>query len=435
MGQNIPSPTPSSSSPNPNLPLPTQNQPPSRSPSLVPSGKPGTLTILTASDVDTIISSLDPETILQSQSEVFISLSTVHKSKKREKEEEVEEEDDKSKTQLPPRTSLKSSTNTTLYMPSRTETGEEGIKIVSVPLDGEGLPASTILMDELGRVKGVINARKLTALRNAAGSALFLRSFPPLQLPTNLVIFGLGAQSSAHANLFLELFPSLTTCTFIARRDSPRGEKLIISLQSSFPKKNISIHISTYVAPHYNHQPQLNNHTSPFTRQTKDQNIIEEVKVTSGKIQNQEEIRDPLLSQIIHNAQIICTLTPSTEPLFNSVDICSGTSVILVGSYKPFMREVDEGVIRRSGIVIVDSRSACKKEAGELVGLKDEKMMELGDVIVDGSKREKVVKEGDLRVYKSVGIGLQDVAIAELIFQQAQHMGLGTVIPNFDSIV
>ncbi|EIW67960.1 hypothetical protein TREMEDRAFT_33090 [Tremella mesenterica DSM 1558] len=394
MGQNIPSPTPSSLSPNPTLPLPTQDQTPPLPTPLNPSDKPGTLTILTASDVDTIISSLDPETILQSQSEIFISLST---------------EDDNGKTQLPPRTSLKSNTNTTLYMPSRTEKGEEGIKIVSVPLNGEGLPASTILMDELGRVKGVINARKLTALRNAAGkccSALFLRSFPPLQLPTNLVIFGLGAQSSAHANLFLELFPSLTTCTFIARRDSPRGEKLIISLQSSFPKKNISIHISTY-----------------------------EVKVTSGESQNQEEIRDPLLSQIIHNAQIICTLTPSTEPLFNSVDICSGTSVILVGSYKPFMREVDEGVIRRSGIVIVDSRSACKKEAGELVGLKDDKMMELGDVIVDGSKREKVVKEGDLRVYKSVGMGLQDVAIAELIFQQAQHMGLGTVIPNFDSIV
>lgn len=45
------------------------------------------------------------------------------------------------------------------------------IKIVSVPTaGGDGLPGTTLVMDEeTGHVRAVVNARKLTALRNAAG--------------------------------------------------------------------------------------------------------------------------------------------------------------------------------------------------------------------------------------------------------------------------
>lgn len=57
-----------------------------------------------------------------------------------------------------------------LFMPARVN-ATTTIKIVSVPKAGaEGLPATTLVMDEkTGRVVGVVNARKLTAVRNAAG--------------------------------------------------------------------------------------------------------------------------------------------------------------------------------------------------------------------------------------------------------------------------
>ena len=64
-----------------------------------------------------------------------------------------------------------------LFMPSRAaDAGGTAIKIVSVPSGGgaEGLPATTLVMDETtGRVRGVVNARKLTALRNACGACTF----------------------------------------------------------------------------------------------------------------------------------------------------------------------------------------------------------------------------------------------------------------------
>ena len=65
-----------------------------------------------------------------------------------------------------------------LFMPSRAaQAGGTACKIVSVPTsagDG-GLPATTVLMDETsGKVRAVINARRLTALRNACGEWLSL---------------------------------------------------------------------------------------------------------------------------------------------------------------------------------------------------------------------------------------------------------------------
>ena len=115
---------------------------------------------------------------------------------------------------------------------------------------------------------------------------------------------------------------------------------------------------------------------------------------------------DRTLSQVVHNANIIITLTPSTVPLFNSVDVCSGTSLVLVGSYTPEMREVDPNLIRRAGIVVVDSRDACEVEAGELIqdGVGRDRMVELGELLSDdfGALRRKIEASGDVRVFKSV---------------------------------
>jgi ornithine cyclodeaminase len=57
-----------------------------------------------------------------------------------------------------------------LFMPARVP-GTTAIKIVSVPKGGsDGLPGTTLVLDEVsGKVRAVINARRLTAVRNAAG--------------------------------------------------------------------------------------------------------------------------------------------------------------------------------------------------------------------------------------------------------------------------
>lgn len=88
----------------------------------------------------------------------------------------------------------------------------------------------------------------------------------------------------------------------------------------------------------------------------------------------------------VSDADIICTMTSSTVPLFHSA-VKPSSALILIGSYKPHMREVSQEVLaqaREGGRkVVVDSREACLKEAGELIeaGMGEQDVVELGEVL------------------------------------------------------
>ena len=96
------------------------------------------------------------------------------------------------------------------------------------------------------------------------------------------------------------------------------------------------------------------------------------------------------------------------------------------------MREVDDTLIQRASILLVDSQEACEEEAGELIHAGVE-MKEIGQWIIQEVNQAKA--ESGVTIFKSVGIGLQDVAIASLVFKRADELGnVGTQINNYDSM-
>lgn len=170
-------------------------------------------------------------------------------------------------------------------------------------------------------------------------------------------------------------------------------------------------------------------------------------------------------------ADIIICATSSTSPLFPASWVKDGTHVILIGSYTPTMQEVDKTLILRalSGessptdkstslpTLLVDSKEACSHEAGELINaaVKPEQVTEIGELVPTdeygnlsmeaylqllSAKRTRNGKEerfdGPVTIFKSVGIGLQDVAIASAIIDKALSLGdnkVGTWIHDYDS--
>jgi ornithine cyclodeaminase len=70
------------------------------------------------------------------------------------------------------------------------------------------------------------------------------------------------------------------------------------------------------------------------------------------------------------------------------------------------MRDVDDDLIKRGGVIVVDSKEACLKEAGELIraGLGSDDLVELGAVLgPDGEDlRSRVGSTGDVTIFKSV---------------------------------
>ena len=70
------------------------------------------------------------------------------------------------------------------------------------------------------------------------------------------------------------------------------------------------------------------------------------------------------------------------------------------------MRDVDNELIKRGGVIIVDYKEACLKEAGEIIGagLQSEDMVELGTVL--GKQGEDLRTVGDVTIFKSVSRAL-----------------------------
>lgn len=136
--------------------------------------------------------------------------------------------------------------------------------------------------------------------------------------------------------------------------------------------------------------------------------------------------------EAVQHADIICTATTSSTPVFEDADLKAGTHISAVGSYRPEMQEVPAGTVRRAKVV-VDSRSACMEEAGDILqplraGLIEESHIhaELGEIVL--GRKPGRQSEDEITYFKSVGVAVQDAVAAELALRNAQKMNIGTEV-------
>jgi ornithine cyclodeaminase/alanine dehydrogenase-like protein (mu-crystallin family) len=114
------------------------------------------------------------------------------------------------------------------------------------------------------------------------------------------------------------------------------------------------------------------------------------------------------------SADIICTCTTSPTPLFPGVTPAEGTYINAVGAYRPHLRELHTELFT-SARVVVETREAALAEAGDVIvaasdgALSPDDLIELGHVI---GGRVKVPEDGALTIFKSVGVGMEDLVVA-----------------------
>ncbi|RLS75379.1 MAG: ornithine cyclodeaminase family protein [Planctomycetota bacterium] len=129
---------------------------------------------------------------------------------------------------------------------------------------------------------------------------------------------------------------------------------------------------------------------------------------------------------------VICATTSKT-PLFDGHVLDEGTHLNVVGSNYLTKAEIDVTTIRRADHIVCDSIDACRIEAGDFVaGLTDgsldwSRVRELSDVVV-GQETGRATSQ-DITLFKSVGLGLEDLAVAVRVFQRAQTEGIGQALP------
>lgn len=230
---------------------------------------------------------------------------------------------------------------------------------------------------EDGRRLAVMESDALTRLRTGATSALAaqLLARPDVR---RLVVFGTGTQALGHVEAFRSAF-EIDDVVLVSR--SPRTEL-------------------------------------PATG----------VRVTADGV------------AALAGADVVVTATRATEPLFQSALLPPGAHVSAVGVSRPEVRELDEGAYARAATVAVEWRPQAREEAGGLVhavaagvlGWSD--VVELADLVAGRVSGRR--SPADLTMFQSVGVGLEDIAVAGIAWQRAMADGAGIVLgSNADSVV
>ena len=148
---------------------------------------------------------------------------------------------------------------------------------------------------------------------------------------------------------------------------------------------------------------------------------IDEIRVWSNTPEHAKRFADAhgaiatSAESAVRGADIVVTATNAREPVLKGAWLKRGAHINTVGSPRPTWREVDDEAM--SNILIVDSREAVLKESGDVILSKAEIFAEAGEIL-GGIKS---APPGQTTVFKSVGIAIEDLAAARMVFEGASE--------------
>lgn len=134
----------------------------------------------------------------------------------------------------------------------------------------------------------------------------------------------------------------------------------------------------------------------------------------------------------VNGADIVCTVTTATDPVFSNSACTPGTHINAVGSYQPHVREIPAETVVRS-VVVVDQLRAALEEAGDLIQPLDAGLIsrshcstELATVLEDPHKGR--TSPNQITLFKSVGLAVEDVYAAAACLRNARRDAVGTQV-------
>jgi alanine dehydrogenase len=259
-----------------------------------------------------------------------------------------------------------------------------GMKVVTYFQENpkKNLPAilATIMLfsSETGKIIATMDGSYITAIRTACASAMATKALANPETPV-LGILGAGVQARAHIQ-------ALTRVCKIEKIKlySPSGRSAAAVKTEMEPQAKCAIEVA------------------------------ESAEST------------------VRNADLIVTVTTAKEPILRPEWLKPGAHINAVGSHRPDLREID-GTTLGCAKIVVDSRDAIMAECGDiLLALKENSIAEdaihaeIGEVLARTKTGRSNTSE--ITLYKSVGIAIQDVAAANLVYRKAREKGIGTLV-------
>lgn len=129
----------------------------------------------------------------------------------------------------------------------------------------------------------------------------------------------------------------------------------------------------------------------------------------------------------VRGADIVVTLTTSAEPVLPAAALEPGMHVTAAGSNHATRRELGTEAVRRADVVVADDIRQARAEAGDLImaaaegALAWDDVLPLATVVADPSRARR--RDSDITLFKSIGIGLWDIACASRVAEAAIRAG------------
>ena len=128
----------------------------------------------------------------------------------------------------------------------------------------------------------------------------------------------------------------------------------------------------------------------------------------------------------VRGAGNVVTATRSSRPVFDGAWLSPGAFVSAVGASMPQDRELDDATMSRAARIIVEWKPRCLAEAGEIAlwpgHANAYNIVDLPELFRDAQSWR--TDDHGITVFKSVGVGLSDVAVAHLALQCARDRRL-----------
>ncbi len=258
-----------------------------------------------------------------------------------------------------------------------------GIKTVTVFPGNAGTEydshQGTVMLfdDSNGRLKAIVDASEITAIRTAAASAVATDLLARNESST-LAILGSGVQATTH----LEAIPLVR------------------------PIENVRI---------WSRDP---DNARRLAGSNRDNNVRVEV---AGSVE-----------EALDGADIICTTTASRDPILSGTHLSGGMHINAVGSSVPFARELESSVMAASRI-FVDRRESTLNESGDFLMARDDGAItdgsivaEIGDILNGSAEGRR--SEDEITLFKSLGLAVEDIAAADLVYRNAIETKSGTYL-------
>lgn len=118
--------------------------------------------------------------------------------------------------------------------------------------------------------------------------------------------------------------------------------------------------------------------------------------------------------EAVHGADVVVVATAATTPVLRGEWLRPGAHINAVGATRPDWRELDDEVLERSRI-FVESREAATKESGDVIAAA-KPVVEIGEAI--GNKEVGRKTADEITLFKSVGVAVEDITAAELVWQR-----------------